>query len=118
MLHLHAATGYGAGRALQRTTGPGCYLLLDALDAQYTFDLPPSLLTQEFENIWRQVQNDMTEQGKTFADEDTSEEEARAEYQKIAERRGQLIQKQFPDAKLVNGRWIVERDGKRYVVGE
>ncbi len=64
--------------------------LLDALDAQYTFDLPPSLLTQEFENIWRQVQNDMTEQGKTFADEDTTEEEARAEYQKIAERRVRL----------------------------
>jgi hypothetical protein len=38
--------------------------------------------------------------------------------EKIAERRGQLIQKQFPDAKLVNGRWIVERDGKRYAVGE
>ncbi len=59
--------------------------LLDALDGQYTFELPPSLLTQEFENIWRQVQADMQQSGKTFADEETTEEEARAEYQKIAE---------------------------------
>ncbi|WP_406858318.1 trigger factor [Alsobacter sp. KACC 23698] len=64
--------------------------LLDALDGQYTFDLPPSLTAQEFANIWRQVEADMQQAGKTFADEETTEEEARAEYQKIAERRVRL----------------------------
>jgi trigger factor len=64
--------------------------LLDALDAQYTFDLPPTLLGQEFENIWNQVQQDMTRTGKSFADEETTEEEARDEYRKIAERRVRL----------------------------
>jgi trigger factor len=64
--------------------------LLDALDGQYTFELPPSLLAQEFENIWKQVQSDMQQSGKTFADEETTEEEARAEYQKIAARRVRL----------------------------
>ena len=64
--------------------------LLDALDAQYAFDLPPSLMSQEFDNIWRQVQADMQQSGKTFADEDTTEEEARAEYEKIAARRVRL----------------------------
>jgi ABC-type lipoprotein export system ATPase subunit len=47
-------------------------------------------LAQEFENIWKQVQSDMQQSGKTFADEETTEEEARAEYQKIAARRVRL----------------------------
>ena len=64
--------------------------LLDALDAQYTFDLPPTLLDQEFDNIWRQVQSDMQEQNKTFADENTTEDEAKAEARRIAERRVRL----------------------------
>jgi trigger factor len=64
--------------------------LLDALDAQYTFELPPSLLEQEFDNIWRQVQADMARMNKTFADEETTEEEAKADYRKIAERRVRL----------------------------
>jgi trigger factor len=64
--------------------------LLDALDSQYTFELPPSLLEQEFDNIWRQVQADMGRMGKTFADEGTTEDEAKADYRKIAERRVRL----------------------------
>ena len=64
--------------------------LLDALDGQYTFELPPTLLDQEFQQIWRQVEMDMQQSGKTFADDNTTEEEARAEYRKIAERRVRL----------------------------
>jgi len=64
--------------------------LLDQLDARYSFELPPSLVDAEFDNIWRQVQTDLQVSGKTFADEDTTEEEARAEYRKIAERRVRL----------------------------
>jgi len=64
--------------------------LLDQLDEKYNFDLPPSMLAQEFEGIWAQVTSDLTEAKKTFEDEDTTEEKARVEYQKIAERRVRL----------------------------
>lgn len=65
-------------------------LLLDALDGKYSFDLPPSLVEQEFANVWRQVEGDMKSAGKTFADEGTTEDEAKAEYRTIAERRVRL----------------------------
>lgn len=64
--------------------------LLDALDAKYSFELPPSLVEQEFKAIWAQVEGDMKANGRTFADEDTTEEEAKADYRKIAERRVRL----------------------------
>lgn len=64
--------------------------LLDKLDAVYTFDLPSKLLDTEFQNIWNQVENDMTRNGKTFEDEGTTEEAAKADYMKIAERRVRL----------------------------
>ncbi len=64
--------------------------LLDALDGRYTFDLPPSLVDQEFGAVWSQVQAEMKNNGKSFADENTTEDEARAEYRRIAERRVRL----------------------------
>jgi trigger factor len=64
--------------------------LLDALDAKYTFDLPPTLLDQEFTSIWANVTQEMQAAGKTFADEDTTEEVARVDYMKIAQRRVRL----------------------------
>ncbi|WP_430912073.1 trigger factor [Methylobacterium sp. sgz302541] len=64
--------------------------LLDALDAKYAFDLPPSLVHQEFASVWAQVEQDLKTRGKTFEDEDTTEEKAQAEYRKIAERRVRL----------------------------
>ena len=64
--------------------------LLDALDVRYKFDLPPSLVEQEFANVWRTLLADLEAQGRTFADENTTEEAAREEYGKIAERRVRL----------------------------
>ncbi|RVI69982.1 trigger factor, partial [Sinorhizobium meliloti] len=64
--------------------------LLDQLDELYQFDTPERLVDAEFENIWRQINTDLQQAGKTFADEDTTEEEARAEYRKLAERRVRL----------------------------
>jgi trigger factor len=64
--------------------------LLDALDAKYSFELPPSLVEQEFAAVWSQVEGDMKSNGRTFADEGTTEEEAKAEYRRIAERRVRL----------------------------
>jgi trigger factor len=64
--------------------------LLDALDERHKFDLPPTLVDQEFNNVWQTVESDLKQQGRTFADEGTSEDEAKAEYRKIAERRVRL----------------------------
>jgi trigger factor len=64
--------------------------LLDQLDEIHKFDLPPKMVEQEFENIWRQITGDLTQRGKTFADEGLNEEAARADYRKIAERRVRL----------------------------
>ncbi len=61
--------------------------VLDALDEKHSFDLPGKLVSQEFDNIWRQVSHDIEQHGKTFEDEGTTEEKARAEYRAIAERR-------------------------------
>jgi len=64
--------------------------LLDALDAKYVFDLPPTLLDQEFNSIWSNVSTEMKAANKTFEDEDTNEADARGEYMKIAARRVRL----------------------------
>ncbi|MGE0053704.1 MAG: trigger factor [Hyphomicrobium sp.] len=64
--------------------------LLDEIDRAHVFDLPPSLVDFEFGNIWRQVESNMKATNKTFPDEGKTEDEAKAEYRKIAERRVRL----------------------------
>jgi trigger factor len=64
--------------------------LLDQLDALHKFDPPPSLVEEEFRNVWSTIENDLKTQGRTFADEGTTEDKARAEYRAIAERRVRL----------------------------
>jgi trigger factor len=64
--------------------------LLDQLDATHKFDPPPTLVEEEFNSVWATVENDLKQQGRTFADEDTTEEKAREEYRGIAERRVRL----------------------------
>jgi len=64
--------------------------LLDQLDERHKFEPPPSLVEQEFGNVWSQVENDLQQQNRTFADEGTTEEKAREEYHSIAERRVRL----------------------------
>lgn len=64
--------------------------LLDILDKRYTFELPEGLVEQEFGGIWQQVQAEQQRTGKTFADENTTEEKAREEYMTIAKRRVRL----------------------------
>ena len=65
-------------------------VLLDRLDEAHRFDAPPSLIDQEFELMWNSVKSEMEASGKTFADEDTTEEAAKEEYRKIADRRVRL----------------------------
>jgi trigger factor len=64
--------------------------LLDALDKRYSFELPDGLVSQEFESIWRQVEQEQKASGRGFAEENTTEEAARADYRRIAERRVRL----------------------------
>jgi trigger factor len=64
--------------------------LLDQLDERHKFEPPPTLVEEEFNNVWTSVENDLKQQNRTFADEGTTEEKARAEYRAIAERRVRL----------------------------
>jgi trigger factor len=64
--------------------------LLDALDETYKFEAPSKLVEAEFNNIWSQVNTDLAQAGRSFEDEETTETEARAEYQRLAERRVRL----------------------------
>jgi trigger factor len=61
--------------------------LLDALDARYKFETPESLVNREFEGIWREFE---TERQRTGPSEAKSDDELRAEYRGIAERRVRL----------------------------
>jgi trigger factor len=64
--------------------------LLDRLDDSHKFEAPPSLIEEEFNLMWNSIKAEMESSGKTFADEDTTEEAAKEEYQKIADRRVRL----------------------------
>ena len=64
--------------------------LLDALNTGHDFELPPTLVDNEFQAIWRQVTSDLERSKRSFADEGTTEEKARAEYRDIAARRVRL----------------------------
>jgi trigger factor len=64
--------------------------LLDALDKTHQFEVPPTLVEQEFNAVWSTVMTDLQSQNRTLADEGTSEEEAKADYRKVAERRVRL----------------------------
>ena len=64
--------------------------LLDELDTRHKFDPPPTLVEEEFNNVWQTIESDLKQQGRSFADEGTTEEKARADYRAIAERRVRL----------------------------
>lgn len=65
-------------------------LLLDRLDDAHQFDAPPSLVEEEFTLMWNAIKAEMESSSKTFADEGTTEEAAREEYHRIADRRVRL----------------------------
>jgi trigger factor len=64
--------------------------LLDRLDDSHKFEAPPSLIAEEFNLMWNSIKAEMESSGKTFADEDTTEDAAKEEYHKIADRRVRL----------------------------
>src|SRR5947209_4521805 len=65
-------------------------MLLDRLDEAHRFEAPPSLIDEEFNLMWKSINAEMESSGKTFADEDTTEDAAQDEYRKIADRRVRL----------------------------
>jgi len=64
--------------------------LLDNLAESHDFEVPPTLVEGEFEQIWSQVEADLKREDKTLEDLDKSEEETKAEYRDIAVRRVRL----------------------------
>jgi trigger factor len=64
--------------------------LLDQLDEKHDFPLPPKMVDAEFSAIWQQVEQDKAAGQLPEDDAKKSDDELRAEYRKIAERRVRL----------------------------
>ena len=64
--------------------------LLDVLDEKHDFPLPPRMVEGEFAAIWQQVEAEKERGELSEEDKAKSDEELRAEYRKIAERRVRL----------------------------
>jgi trigger factor len=64
--------------------------LLDALDKLHKFAPPPTLVEDEFNNVWKAIVDDLKAQNRTFDDEGTTEDKAKQEYRAIADRRVRL----------------------------
>jgi trigger factor len=64
--------------------------LLDRLAERYHFQVPEGMVELEFEAIWKQLQQELERSGGSLAEADKPEEELRAEYRAIAERRVRL----------------------------
>ena len=64
--------------------------LLDVLDSKHDFPLPPRMVEAEFAGIWQQVESYKARGGLPPEDAEKSEDQLKAEYRKIAERRVRL----------------------------
>ena len=64
--------------------------LLDALDSAHDFPLPPRMVEAEFGQIWSQVEADKAQGALPDEDASKSDDELKADYRKIAERRVRL----------------------------
>jgi trigger factor len=64
--------------------------LLDHLSDSHTFEVPPAMLDVEFDTIWQQVEQAKEANQLDPDDEGKSDDELRADYRKIAERRVRL----------------------------
>ena len=64
--------------------------LFDKLDELHDFELPPRMVEAEFNQIWRQIEADRQAGRLDPSDEGKGEDELKAEYRAIAERRVRL----------------------------
>jgi trigger factor len=65
-------------------------VLFDAFDAKHDFELPPRMVDAEFNQIWRQVEGDRAAGRADPSDAGKSDDDLKAEYRNIAERRVRL----------------------------
>ena len=63
---------------------------LDALDDRHSFEMPTSLVESEFEAVWHSVTRQLERSDSSFEAQGTTEEKAREDYRKMAERRVRL----------------------------
>jgi len=64
--------------------------LLDQLDQAHQFGAPQTLVDEEFNLMWNSIEAEMKSANRTFADENTTEDTAKDDYRKIADRRVRL----------------------------
>ncbi len=64
--------------------------ILDELDKQHDFELPQGMVEAEFTNIWQQVESEKAAGQLDEEDAAKSEDDLKADYRKIAERRVRL----------------------------
>lgn len=64
--------------------------LFDVLDAKHDFELPPRMVEAEFNQIWRQIEQDRAAGRLDPSDEGKSDDDLKGEYRDIAERRVRL----------------------------
>ena len=64
--------------------------VLDALDEAHRFPLPPGMVQQEFDAIWKQIEAEIAREGKTPEEAAKTDDELKGEYRAIAERRVRL----------------------------
>ncbi|MEH6545428.1 MAG: trigger factor [Sneathiella sp.] len=64
--------------------------MLDALAEEHHFEVPPGMKEGEFTSIWEQFVKELEQSDQKLEDQDQSEDELRAEYGDIADRRVRL----------------------------
>ena len=64
--------------------------LFDILEERHEFPLPEVLVTQEFTGVWAQVEEQLNGENADEVREGKTDEELRAEYEKVAQRRVRL----------------------------
>jgi trigger factor len=64
--------------------------LLDQLSEGHSFEVPPSMVDSEFEQIWQQIEHDREHGHLDAEDQAKSEEQLKEDYRQIAERRVRL----------------------------
>jgi trigger factor len=65
-------------------------VLFDKLDAAHDFPLPQVLVDQEFHGIWREIEQQLQGENAEKVREGKSDDELKADYRKVAERRVRL----------------------------
>ena len=61
--------------------------LLEALEKAHNFELPQSMVDQEFDQMWRQLEQQLESQKKELKDLEISEKEIRKNYKELSEKR-------------------------------